>query len=92
MESQLVKPLDLSDFCALRQVLQPGDFAFGDDTPDEPPTDLIDEESWHGIVDLPDDVAIRTTSHQESRIALLHQLSSAWVEHFPTADIAPPPC
>jgi hypothetical protein len=35
-------------------------------------------------MDIADDVAIRTTSHQGSRIGLLHDLWGAWLEVMPT--------
>lgn len=79
----MVRKLDPDDFRAHRKVLEPDDFALGSDEPDPPPTDLIDEETWGGIMDLPDDVAIRTTSHQGQRVALLHELWSDWVEVMP---------
>lgn len=79
--------LDISDFRAHRRVLDPSDFALGSDEPDSPPTDLISEESWHGIMTLPDDVAIRTTSYQGSRIEVLHELWSGWISAFPEQGI-----
>ena len=52
-----------------------------------PPTNLISAESWHGIMTLPDDVAIRTTSYQGSRIEVLHELWSGWISAFPAQGI-----
>jgi hypothetical protein len=77
------KALPLSDFRARRYVLEADDFALSDGGPETPPTDLIPENDWHAIMDLPGDVAIRTTSHQGTRIAVLHHLISAWTEAFP---------
>jgi hypothetical protein len=79
----VVRKLDPADFRAARCVLEPGDFALSDNDPDPPPADLIGEAEWHGIMDLPDDVAVRTTSHQGSRVAVLHELIGAWAEAFP---------
>jgi hypothetical protein len=75
--------LDLNDFRARRSVLDPSDFALGGEQPDPPPADLIAESVWHEIMILPDDVAIRTTSHQGSRIQQLHTLWSSWVRAMP---------
>ncbi len=55
------------------------DFAISDGN-ETPPTDLITAEAWHGIMDIAGDVAIRTTSHQGSRVALLHELCGTWLE------------
>jgi hypothetical protein len=35
------KPMPLEDFRAVRIVLEPADFALGDDEPDLPPSDVI---------------------------------------------------
>jgi hypothetical protein len=78
----MVCKLDANDFRAARYVLEPDDFALSDG-PDRPPTDLIDETAWRGIMDLPGDVAIRTTSYQGKRAAILHDLLGAWVEAMP---------
>jgi hypothetical protein len=75
--------MPLSDFRARRYVLEPDDFALSDDGLESPPSDLIPEHDWRGIMDLPGDVAIRTTSHQGRRIASLHKLIGAWTEAFP---------
>ena len=78
----MVCKLDANDFRAARYVLEPDDFALSDG-PDRSPTDLIDETAWRGIMDLPGDVAIRTTSYQGTRAAILHDLFGAWVEARP---------
>ncbi len=76
----MVKNLELNDFRAVRQVLEPEDFALTDGKPDGPPTDLIDPDAWDHIMTLPGDVAIRTSGFQGSRITLLNDITSAWVE------------
>jgi hypothetical protein len=70
----MVRKLDPSDFRAHRYVLEPDDFALTDDKPDSPPIDIVSEEVWRGINDLPGDVAITTTSHQGSRVEVLYEL------------------
>jgi len=83
----MVKKVDLEDFRAIRRVLEPDDFALTDGKPDPPPTDLISQEAWDHIMTLPGHVAITTTSHQGSRIALLNDLSSEWVFSIPGGGI-----
>ncbi len=80
----MVRKLEATDFRAQRMVLEPDDFALTDGKPDPAPTDLVSSEVWHGIMDLADDVAIRTTSHQGSRIKLLYELWGAWIETTPS--------
>lgn len=60
-------------------VLEPGDYAFasGDEPP---PSDLVDEETWHGITLLPDDVAIRTSNHHGDLLKMLYDLWGAWID------------
>src|ERR1700731_125485 len=84
---QMVCPLDAKDFRARRLILEPEDFALGDDEPDSPPTDLISEGPWNGIMTLPGDVAIRTTSHQGTRVTILYELWSGWVDAMPHGGI-----
>jgi hypothetical protein len=79
----MTRPLDLEDFRAIRKVLEPTDFALGSEDPDPPPTDLIPIAVWDGIMTLPGDVAIRTTSYQGDRIALLYELWSDWIRVMP---------
>ena len=79
--------LDPNDFRAARYVLDPDDFALTTMDRSHPPSDLIDEETWHGIIMLPGDVAIRTTNHHGSRLAALHKLESSWTEMFPERGI-----
>jgi hypothetical protein len=75
----MTKKLSLSDFRAIRHMLEPGDFALSEG-PDVPPTYPIDKETWAGITHLPDDVAIRTSDHHGHRLKLLHRLWGDWIE------------
>ena len=75
--------LNPQDFRAHRLVLDPGDFALGDDQPDQEPTDMISQDVWEEITTLPGDVAIRTSSHQGTRIAHLHELQLGWLQAMP---------
>lgn len=74
------RSLDSSDFRSVRIVLEPSDFALSNGRPDPPPGDLIDRETWLSIVTLPDDVAIRTSSHHGSALHSLHGLWGALIE------------
>jgi hypothetical protein len=72
----MVRSLETSDFRAVRRTLEPDDYALNDGEPDPPPNDLISKDTWAGIMDLPDSVAIYTTGFQGSRIELLNELWS----------------
>jgi hypothetical protein len=75
----LSKPLPLDDFRAVRIILEPVDFAIGSGE-DSPPSDLIDEDTWRSIMTLPDDVSIRTSSHQGGLLKTLGDLCVTWIE------------
>lgn len=77
---EMTKKLSLSDFRAVRVVLEPNDFALSSDEPDPPPSDLISKETWHGIVDLPDDVAIRTSNRWGKFLGEVYWLWGRWIE------------
>jgi hypothetical protein len=59
-------------------MLEPDDYTIGGET--VPPTDIILPDTWHGIMDLPDDVAVRITDHHGSDFKLLHILREEWLE------------
>lgn len=75
------KSLPDSDFRSKRRVLTRGDFALAPKR-EQPPSDLIDRATWNSIVVLPDDVAIRTSSHHGTVLRQLDDLWGAWVESF----------
>ena len=66
------------DFRRERVLLAPHLFADAGDGPDLPPTDLVSQDAWTGLIDLPTDVLLRTTSHEGSAVDELHGLSSLW--------------
>jgi hypothetical protein len=76
---KLSKPLPLDDFRAVRIILEPDDFAFSSGE-EPPPSDLVDEETWHGITELPDDVSIRTSNRHGGLLKSLYDLWAAWIE------------
>jgi hypothetical protein len=84
----MMKQLSLSDFGAVRVVLEPDDFGLGSTEPDPPPSDLIPEKTWHGIMDLPDDVAIRTSDHNGQIPGEVYWLWGRWIEAVGEVDDA----
>lgn len=76
----MAKKVSLSDFRAVRRILEPDDFALRGEEPDPPPSDLIPEETWDGIVTLPDDVAIRTSDHNGQLLGEVYWLWGKWIE------------
>jgi hypothetical protein len=76
----MTKQLSLSDFRAVRVILEPADFALGSDEPDPTPSDPISGKTWHGIMDLPDDVAIRTSDHNGKLLGEVYWLWERWLE------------
>jgi hypothetical protein len=85
--SHMVSRLNPEDFRAYRLILDPDDFAIGDDEPNSAPTDLISQHVWEAITTLPGDVAIRTANHQGTRIAILHDLHVGWLGVMPEPGI-----
>lgn len=78
--------LSTEDFRAVRMVLDAEDFALGPEGPEPPPSDLVDEQTWHAVMDLPDDVAIRTSNERGGAMRLLNHLLNAWTEAMPLRD------
>lgn len=76
----MTKQLSRSDFRAVRHILEADDFALGGDEPDPPPSDLITKKTWYGIVNLPDDVAIRTSNHNGKVLGEMYWLWGRWIE------------
>jgi hypothetical protein len=76
----MTKPLPITDFRAVRHVLGPHDFALAGNQDDPPPSDQIDPKIWAGIMNLPDDVAIRISDHNGTRLRLLYNLWGEWIE------------
>ena len=70
--------LDANDFRAFRLMLEPDDFALGSDQPNEPPSDLIDKETWESMMSLPDDVSIRTSNEYGKTLKTLWFYWDQW--------------
>jgi hypothetical protein len=73
------KKLPLKDFRAVRSKLEPHEFAISEGQ-DVPPSDLIDRDTWHGLMNLPEDVSIRISDHNGVRLRLMYGLWRDWVE------------
>ena len=76
----MTKQMPLEDFRAVRTILEPDDFAHDSEHPEPPPSDLVAEDTWHHLVSLPDDVAIRTSNHWGTTIKDLSELEGEFVE------------
>jgi hypothetical protein len=74
-----MKKLPLTDFRAVRSHLEPHEFALSDEREDAPPSDLVEQEVWDGIVHLPEDVSIRVSDHNGARLKLLYSLWGDWI-------------
>jgi hypothetical protein len=74
----MTRELPLTDFRAVRRILEPEDFAFGED--EGPSTDLVDEETWVELTDLPDTAAITTSNHHGKYLRLLNGLWGDWIK------------
>lgn len=72
------KKLPLSDFRAVRSKLEAHEFA-NSEGQDAPPSDLVEEEIWDGIMHLPEDVSIRISDHNGIRLKLIYSLWSDWI-------------
>lgn len=75
----MIKKLPDTDFRARRETLEPKDFAIAPASEPEP-TDLVDEETWKSIVQLPDDVAIYTSNHHGTELTQIDKMCTDWVE------------
>lgn len=72
------KKLPLSDFRAVRSKLEPHEFAISEGQ-DVPPSSLVEPDVWDGIMHLPEDVSIRISDHNGTRLRLLYSLWGDWV-------------
>lgn len=91
MQDEDAIDLDAQDFRRTRRYLAPWVFAMpggqeGMTYP--PPWDLISREHWDGVIDLPTDVALKTSSYEGTKIGRLHQLQNDWIFSWPPVDDA----
>ncbi len=71
--------LPLRDFRARRKVLVRSDFAYAPKPPRRP-SDRIEPKTWHHLMTLGDDVAIRTSNHHGTELRQFRELTGAWIE------------
>jgi len=81
----VAKKLPLTDFRAVRSKLEPHEFAISDGQ-DAPPSSLVEQDVWNGIMGLPEDVSIRISDHNGIRLKLLYSLWGDWVEAIGNPD------
>lgn len=68
------------DFRLYRKLLPPEAFAIAEG-PDLPPRDLIDQDVWNSIMNLPDDVSLRTSSDHGTELKFMHELWGSIIEN-----------
>jgi hypothetical protein len=54
-----------------------------------PPNDLIPEDDWENVINLPTDVLLKTTSYNGSWASRLNKLTSDWIAAIPVGNEAP---
>jgi hypothetical protein len=74
--------LPVADFRARRNYLPDEAFALVTGTY-EGATDLIPEDQWSGLMNLPTDVLLRTSDQCGTPLAQLHKLWGRWIETMP---------
>jgi hypothetical protein len=60
-----------ADFRNNRKLLPPEAFAYAEG-PDLPPSDIIEEKVWNSIMNLPDDVSLRTSADHGTELKFMH--------------------
>jgi len=68
----------VGDFRFRRYKLPPGAFAIGPEKEPEP-SDLVDEETWHDLVGLSDDVSLRTSEHHGTVLRQANEFLGFWI-------------
>jgi hypothetical protein len=84
--------LPKADFRRKRQYLAPWAFALPGNEEGKtypPPSDLVTRKTWDGIMALPDDVALKSSSYEGSLIGRLYRLQSDWIFSWPEPGCAP---
>lgn len=67
------------DFRSNRSKLPDEAFAYVEG-PGHPPQDLVEEEIWHSVMGLPDDVILRTSDDHGSQLKVMHEIWGDWIE------------
>jgi len=74
------------DFRSGRRLLPPDAFAYAEG-PDLPPKDLIDKDVWNSLMNLPDDVSLRTSADHGSELKFMHGLWSSIIDNVGSEDV-----
>lgn len=82
-------PLPEGDFRRGRVLLPPEAFALAEG-PDPPIDDLVSKQVWNHLIQLADDVALRTTNWQGSTTDLINRISAQWLFAVPIEPIGAP--
>ena len=69
------------DFRSRRRILPPEAFAYAVG-PDLPPKDLIDKDVWNSIMNLPDDVSLRTSADHGTELKYMHGLWGSIIDNL----------
>ncbi len=73
----MIQRWQVDDFRAARRLLDPEVFLNGSNPP---PTDLVDEQIWDGIMHLPDHVSITTSNHHGRLLKKLYEVWGGWIK------------
>lgn len=85
-------PLPAGDFRRIRSYQAPHVYTtWPEGEPDRlpPPNDLIPEDDWGNVIELPTDVLLKTTSYDGSCVSRLNKLASDWLFAMPVGNEAP---
>lgn len=70
-----------NDFRSYRRLLPPEAFALAEGS-DLPPKDLIEESVWSSIMNLPDDVSLRTSANHGTELKFMHALWGSIIKNI----------
>lgn len=80
----MAKKMPISDFRAVRTLLEASDFAYAPGPAERPVRDLINEAAWDDIQILPETVAVFTSNDHGTELSMLSDLWGCWVETLRT--------
>lgn len=75
------------DFRSERKLLPPEAFAYAEGA-DLSPQDLIDKDDWNSIMNLPDDVSLRTSADHGTELKYMHGLWGSIINNLGTVEDA----
>lgn len=92
MTDEGVTDLPPGDFRTTRRYLDPSGFALwpeGEPLEYPPPSDLVDQERWTHMMDLPTHVVLESTSYNGSTVNRICNLATDWIWSWPDVGQAP---